>query len=594
MTSPRHIEALRFPVEALLTLPASKSHANRALICACLAEGVTNVLCIRPSDDILLMVENLSRMGFEIKWEDKRKGILKVSGGLPVSTPTPSPSPTGGGEAGKTEVVLDCKNAGTVFRFLLSVAALIPGHWIFKRDESLRRRPIDDLLAALQTLGAEILVTEDIHVIGGKLQGSMVTVNAGISSQFLSSLLLIAPLLPRGLHLEAEGKISSSSYLDLTEKVMKDFGILIKKKVNTFIVQNTAYQSPASYEIEGDWSAAGAWLVLNKLTGSRIAFSNLNAHSLQPDRLLPAAIERLGKRGNVTIDCSGIPDQVMNLAILAAFRKGTTTFTNISGLTHKESDRIAVLCTELPKAGIDVRRVSGGVSVKPSPSMPHKKMVILDPAGDHRMAMAFSILALLQGSISISDSGCVSKSYPDFFTDLASVASSSRPIVIVGMRGAGKTALAKKLAKKLSLACLDSDKLFESQHGSIASYVSANGWPAFRREEEKIIAEGLKSGTVFSLGGGAVESQRTRKLLKERADVVWLQVAKKDLLHHLSYRKRLPLTTLSHEEEIHALLLKRSPQYREIATIMLPPALRYSEQVPFALRQLRNLAARKS
>ncbi len=606
MSATRAVPALRFPVEANLRMPGSKSHANRAIVCACLASGTTIIRNATPCDDVLVMVENLQKMGFDISWKHRERGELKIVGGIP--SPTPNPSPRGGGErCGAVKqgfippsgeglrmgVLLDCHNAGTALRFLLSVAALIPGEWILTGDEHMKKRPIGDLVAALQSLGAKITDTNGcppIRIRGGNLSGSTVSLKANVSSQYLTSLLMIAPLLPQGLKIVLSGPLASEPYIDLTEKVMSDFGLKVERKSNTFFVQKSEYHAIQSYEIEGDWSAAGAWLVLNELTGSRITFPNLRSDSLQADRNLPELIRKLRVRGDLTIDCSAMPDQVMNLAVLAAFRDGKTTIIGAANLRRKECDRLAVIMTELRTTGINIAENEDGLVIAgkdryPLPATHYP----LNSHDDHRMAMCFAILGLKTGMISIDQPDCVQKSYPEFFDHLQSITSLSRPIAIVGMRGAGKSSLARRLAARLKLPYSDSDRVFEAEHGPIKEFIAKSGWARFREEEERLIAGLLKTGTVLSLGGGATESKLTRNLLRSKAIVLWVQATKGELLRRLESGKRPPITSLPLHEEVHTLLVERAPHYKEVATIMIPPKLRYSAQIPFAVKALRSL-----
>ncbi len=613
------VQQLQYPVEQDLLLPGSKSHANRAIVCACLASGTTIIRNATPCDDVLVMVENLKMMGFDIEWVDREMGELKIAGGK-RHRPT-------------TEVVLDCHNAGTALRFLVSVAALIPGEWVLTGDEHMQRRPIGDLVSALRSLGAEITDTNGcppIRIRGGNLLGDSVSLKASISSQYLTSLLLIAPLLPKGLTIALDGPLASQSYIDLTEKVVKDFGLKVERKLNTFFVQRGEYVPPNSphpltpssdsgqggaralsdyghsslqnlergvpqdgvravYDIEGDWSAAGAWLVLNELTASRIRFTNLRSDSLQADRRMPEMIAKLRTRGNVTIDCSSVPDQVMNLSLLAAFRDGKTSMTGIANLRHKECDRLAVITSEFNKVRIKIVENEDGLVIEGNSQFSILNSQLLDPHGDHRMAMCFAILGLKMGNIGVSDADCVSKSYPQFFAHVELVASLPRPIAIVGMRGAGKSSLARRLASKLQLQCIDTDRVFEDQFGPIKEYIASNGWESFRTKEEEVVAASLKRATVVSLGGGATESKKTRALLKQCAIVIWIQAAKAELIKRLQSGKRPSMTDLPLHEEVHKLLVDRAPNYKEVASIAIPPEIPYSKQVPFAVASLRSL-----
>ncbi len=572
------VPVLRLPSEAEIRLPGSKSHANRAIVCAALAAGRTVLRGVTASDDVEVMVENLCTLGFRARWHDKTCGELQIDGGVPASS--------GRG-------VLDCHNAGTTLRFLTSVAALTPGEWTLTGDAHMQKRPVGDLMSALRSLGAtatESAGCPPVQIRGGSLRGGAVTLKADQSSQYLTSLLLIAPLLSEGLSVTIDGTLTSAGYIDLTTKVMKDFGVQVSRKSNTFIVHKAAYRAQATYEVEGDWSAAGSWLILNELTKGRISMPNLSSDSFQSDRKLPEAVTVLRKAGDLTFDCGHIPDQVMNLCVLAAFRKGTAVFTGIANLRKKECDRLAVISSELRKAGIDIRERGDDLVIRGAGSVGKiaagAKDVILDPHDDHRMAMAFAVLGLVRGHLSIRNPKCVRKSYPDFFRDLETVLRSGRTVSIVGMRGVGKSSMGRRLAAKLGMEHRDSDHLFEDAHGSIREYVKKHGWEAFRQKEEEVIASAVTPGIVLSLGGGALGSAKTRRLIREKTVAVWLQAKESELIKRLQSGKRPPLTDLPLHEEVRKFLLERGPHYREVAKVTVSPTVRFREQIPFVLRSL--------
>ncbi len=571
------IPVLRIPLQASLTLPGSKSHANRAIVCAVLAKGTTVIHGATPCDDVAVMVENLGKLGFDVSWIDKEKGELRINGGIPA-------------KAGKG--TLDCHNAGTTLRFLVSLACIVPGEWTITGDDHMKKRPIADLTTALKSLGADIRDTDGcppIHIRGGTLKGGEVTLDASISSQFLSSLLLIAPMLENGLSVTVASTLASSGYIELTKKTMKDFGIQISQKSNTFIVQSGTYDSKSTYDIEGDWSAAGAWLVLRELTGSMITFPNLRPDSTQSDRALPSVLGTLRTSGDIVIDAAQIPDQVMNLAVLASRRSGSMTVTNAANLRRKECDRLAVITSELSKAGVRIAETADGIVVHGSKAEGATKAVTLDPHDDHRMAMCFAVLGLLRGNVSISNPDCVGKSYPAFFRDLEELLKSTRPVTVIGMRGVGKSSMGKRLASKLKLKHIDTDKLFEKKHGPIRPFVAEKGWPAFRAAEEEVLAEALLPGRIVSLGGGALISEKSRKLVRDRSIVVWLKASETELVKRLGNEKRPSLTDLPLHEEVKKLVAERTPHYREAAHIEVGEKLRFSEHTAHIIRELTRI-----
>lgn len=552
------ITPLILPFDADIPMPGSKSHANRALIAAALSPGTTTIRGATPCDDVTFLIRGLQTLGFSVEQANGKNPVLRFRGGIPADRAD-----------GKTRV-LQCGNAGTAVRFLTALACLVPGEWIITGDEHMQRRPIHSLVTTLRQCGAEVADTDGcppITIRGGMLRGSSCLLDATKSSQYLTALLLTAPAFQEGLSVTLTSAPASASYLDLTKRVLRDFGVRVNVRGLRYTVKGQEYTAPHTYDIEGDWSAAGAFLILAELTGSRFRSPNLDAASAQGDRALYAVIEHLRAKGNRTIDVGDIPDQLMNLCVLAAHRSGITTFTGAANLRIKESDRLAVIAQELGKAGIHIDEHDDGVTVWGNTTV---KPAILDPHDDHRMAMAFAILGSMHRGIRISNPGCVSKSYPRFFHDLSSLHHCPRCIVLVGMRASGKSRLGKKLATKLRLKHLDSDALFEKRHGPIRPFVKRKGWKSFRKIEEELIKENLKPGFVFSLGGGAIESPRTRKLLQRNAMNIFVTLSAPKIVKRLEKEKRPPLTRLPLTKEVPLILRKRTPMYRSIANLTVP------------------------
>ena len=542
-------------------MPGSKSHANRAIICACLAKGTTTITNATPCDDVALLVKNLQKMGFDIRYTSCRSGELKIKGGVPKNTNTKF-------------VVLNCSNAGTTLRFLTSLACIVPEKFKITGNEAMKKRPIGDLVKALKNLGADVESNNGFPPIkvGSKtISGGTADLDASKSSQYLTSLLLCAPLL-ENLKINLSHFVASMPYVLLTNKVQKDFGIKFGNQFditkNTISLKRQQYTPPSanSYPIEGDWSAYGAFLVLAKLTDSNIEGRNLSRNSMQGDSYMCKIVDRLNKKGDISIDCIDIPDQVMNLAVFAAFRNGTTKIIHVQNLRYKECDRLAVITNELTKAGVDIEEHPDHLLIKGLKKLPSKK-VTLDPHDDHRMVMAFAVLGCLRPGITIKNPECVSKSYPDFFRDLEKLHKSSRCISIIGMRGGGKTTLARKLAKKLSLKHIDTDDVIEQKNGKINALVKKCGWNMFREKEEIAVRQSINPGRVVSLGGGAIESKGTCELLEKKSIVIYLKEPASIIINRLKKKKRPPLTGLPLEREVKEIMKKRSPIYRRLADI---------------------------
>ncbi|MFH0851759.1 MAG: 3-phosphoshikimate 1-carboxyvinyltransferase [Candidatus Peregrinibacteria bacterium] len=552
------VKPLRLPFDTSLTMPGSKSHANRAIIAACLSKGTTIIQNATPCDDVALMVKNLHKMRFAIRSADRATGTLVIRGGIPQNRDTGKP------------IRLDCGNAGTTLRFLTALACIVPGHFLITGERAMLRRPIGDLVSALRGLGAVIEDTNGfppIRVLGGEIAGGETRLDVQKSSQYLSALLLIAPSLSKGLNVRLSGKPASPSYIDLTRKVMGDFSVHVRTdKAVISVSASAAYRSPKHSAVEGDWSAAGSFLVLSELTGGKIRFPNLSPDSSQGDRALPTVLQHMRKKGRLTVDCAYFPDQVMNLAVRAAFRHGMTVLKGAGNLRLKECNRLSVLVSELSKTGIRIRENADGVTIRGPARI---KPALLDPHDDHRMAFCFALLGSLCPGIRIKNPACVSKSYPHFFKDLEHLHRSPRCIAVVGMRGSGKSTLALALSKKLHLRHTDTDVVFERKHGPIRKFVLESGWNAFRKEEERIVSESLQPGTVVSLGGGAIESKLCRDRLKESAFVLRLSVPASIIIERLRAGGRPPLTDLPLDVEVRKVLKERTPLYRSVADLTL-------------------------
>ncbi len=581
MNKSKSITPLRLPFHGALDMPGSKSHANRAIIAAALAKGETRLRHATPCDDVAYLVENLQRMGFDLTWEDRAKGALLVRGGLPAK------------KQGSTE--LFCGNAGTTLRFLTSLACVVPGDWVVTGDAHMLKRPIGALLPALQQLGAQIEAdagTPPLRIRGANLPGGATTLDASTSSQYLSSLLLVAPALPKGMSVQLSQSLASPSYVALTRKVLADFGVELQQQGDVLQVAGTGYRSPGEYVIEGDWSAAGSFLVLQSIAHSQVSMPNLDPESLQGDRLLHTFIESLtgltGESvGDLQLDCTDIPDQVMNLAVLAAHRHGETRFVGARNLRFKECDRLAVITAELSKVGVDIQEHEDGLLVRgPSQLRPAS----LDPHDDHRMAMVFAILAAVQPGIQIQQPDCVSKSYPAFFADLHELMQQPACIALAGMRGCGKSTLGKALAAHLQLDLLDTDAQFAAAHGPIADFVAKHGWPEFRRREEEVLQQSLQPGRILALGGGVVESKSNRELLQSMSQVVWLDESLPELQRRLQQAPegRPALTAAGLIDELSDVLAARRPLFAEIAKITVPGGLATQAQVEYIQSQLQQ------
>ena len=554
--APMQIEPLRLPFDLTLSLPGSKSEVQRLIVAACLARGRTTIRDATPCDDTRALVAGLAAMGFRLAWFDEGDGILVVDGGLPAEPPP--------------HATLDCGMGGAPLRFLLATAALVPGTWTLTGTPRLLARPHAPLVDALRMLGANIEHAPGAPLIvrGGTLRGGEVVLDASGSSQFLSALASIAPRLDGGLRITLSSTLASPGYAELTRDVLARFGVGVAVAGRRWTIPPGEPTSPGDLRAEGDWSAAGAFFVLARLTRGRFRGANLRLDSAQGDRRLAVLLDDLRAPGAIAIDVAGVPDQAPNLVVAALMRSGETRIHGGAVLRGKESDRIGALCEELARTGADLAPTADGFVVRGGRALHGARLSCHD---DHRLAIAFALLGQLVPGIAIDDPACVAKSYPRFFADLRRARHSPRCIALVGMRGAGKSTLAPLLAAELELECVDSDAQFECERGSIRRFVEREGWPAFRAHEAAILTRCVGPGRVVAVGGGALETPGATALLADRAIVVWLQEGEATLVARLAQADRPPLGALPLADEVHETLARRSSLYANVADLVIPP-----------------------
>lgn len=572
-----HVEPLAWAVDAQLDLPGSKSEANRALIAAALSGCEVTIAGATACDDVRHVVAGLATLGYDAKWIDRERGLVHVG-------PRRSDAP----EAGE----LFCGNAGTALRFLVSVAAITPGEWIVTGDAQMRERPIGPLVDAWRALGVQMTCADGrppVRVASRSTDSlrPSVRLDPSISSQYVSSLLLVGSRLDGGLELLFDGPCASLEYAQLTCEVLAAFGVDAQVDARGARV-GAAVDAivPAKFDVTGDWSAMGTWSCLNALTASRIEGANLAQDSGQADERLVAYLEQLQGAGDRDLDVSSVPDQFMNLAVVAAAREGRTHFKGAANLRIKECDRVAVTARELRRLGVEVAEHADGLTIC---GTRHLRPATIDPQGDHRVAMAFALAGSLAPGIQVADPGCVAKSYPAFWPDIERVRASVRCVCVVGMRASGKSTLARALADRTGLPWLDSDVEFERRHGHLPRYVAEYGWGAFRRIEAELVCE-LTDGPsrVVSVGGGALENERTRAFVAQHTFVVHLDTPMALLRERVaqSLDQRPAISGGDPLDELEALAARRAPHFSAAAHVALDGARPVHELIDRALLDL--------
>lgn len=415
-------------------VPGSKSLTNRALLLAALAKGESVLDNVLDSDDTRVMMEALSNLGLVI---EKQGNQVKIQGNPHWEKP-------------KTPLYLS--NAGTAVRFLTAILANQPFETTLDGDSRMRERPLHDLLAALRNLGTDIDCPTGCPplVIHGKpLTQNKTHLSGTTSSQYVSALLMLAPLLPNGLTITIDGELTSKPYIDLTLDLMNTFCIqeIERDHYRKFHVPPQSYR-PQNLTIEADASSATYFWGIAALTGQTITTPHLTRNSKQADIQILPFLEQMGcnisedKNGIMVkgplrlslpttdyglrtffINANAFPDGAMTLAILAAFAQGETVLTGLHTLKHKESDRLTALATELQKIGAHATATDDTLTIEGNPACPTGNPDSLHPVSiatynDHRMAMSFGMAQCRLPEITIENPGCVAKTYPHFWEDL--------------------------------------------------------------------------------------------------------------------------------------------------------------------------------
>jgi len=405
------------PIEGAAEAPPSKSLTNRLLVIAALAEGTSVLSRVLASDDTAAMTNGLRRLGARIEQLGDRTEITGTAG-----------RPKAGGPP------VDAGLSGTTLRFLAAVALLAKGTVVLDGDEPLRRRPIAPLLDALRAAGAEVLTDRGkppLTISGRGLRGGVLRIDATSSSQFATALLLVGPYGDDDLVLEISG-LEELGYVRLTVDAMTRWGAIVSEEApGRFKVSAEDRYAPREESVEYDASAAAHLYALGAATGGSITLTNA-FETAQPDGRILELLTAMGSRfdrgpGGTTLerrseltgaefDLGAMPDQLPTVAALGALARGDTVIRGVAIARGHESDRIQAVATELRRLGASVEELPDGLVVHGGASL-HGGRV--DTYGDHRIAMAFTSIGAVVPGVEIADPGCVAKTYPGFFNDVA-------------------------------------------------------------------------------------------------------------------------------------------------------------------------------
>ena len=403
-------------IKGKVKAPSSKSYTIRGLVCAALARGESEIVSPLDSDDTEASLDVLSKLGIQVY---KSIDSWKVNGGIFREPATD----------------LFCRESAATLRFMTAICSLVCSTCRLTSAPSLAARPIRPLLQALRQLGIECFYQENEAVVvvkGGKLKSGVAELPGNISSQFVSALLFVSPFTSDRIKIRLTTPLESQPFVLMTIDCLRKFGIRVNYSPNLseFETFKQRYQ-PARYEVEGDWSSASYLLALGALCGG-VEVENLNQNSLQGDRVILDFLKDMGAlvvTGNSSItvgksdlraikaDLTDCIDLLPTLAALAASAQGVSEFTGIERARIKESNRVEAVRDGLEKMGVKVSEDEDKLIITGSPV----KGAVIDTRGDHRIAMAFSLLGLSCSNVIIEGAECVSKTYPEFWDKLISI-----------------------------------------------------------------------------------------------------------------------------------------------------------------------------
>lgn len=424
-----------------VALPGSKSISNRVLLLAALSAGTTDIHGLLDSDDTRVMLQALSSLGIGVG--RRKDGVVTVS------------SP---GRFRMRQANLFLGNAGTAFRPMTAALAFAGGDYELSGVARMHERPIGDLVDALRDLGADIDYLAEqgyppLHIKPAMAQGNAICVKGSVSSQFLTALLLVAPMLVlqtgQDLRITVVGTLISKPYIDITTGLMARFGVQVQRQTDDagqlvfVIAKDVRYRSPGAVDVEGDASSASYFMALGLIGQGPLTIQGVGQDSIQGDMAFAQTVAQLGGEvqfspNAVTVsgvcvaqgarlksfddDFNLIPDAAMTAAVLAIYADGPCTLRNIGSWRVKETDRIHAMVTELTKLGARVESGADWLTVYPIEAG-HWQPASIHTYDDHRMAMCFSLAAFGPVPVTIEDPGCVAKTFPDYFSVYAQVVS---------------------------------------------------------------------------------------------------------------------------------------------------------------------------
>jgi 3-phosphoshikimate 1-carboxyvinyltransferase len=416
------------PLDARVAVPGSKSITNRAMILAAMAQGRSVIDSVLLSDDTRYMTDALRVMGFVVEVdEDAHRITVGGRGGV---------IPAGGGE-------IFVGGAGTVMRFIVAMVTLGEGRFRIDGNQRMRQRPIGPQLDAMQRLGASVYSERNnkcppviVDASRARFEGGETSIDARVSSQFVSAMLMPAPIWKIGLRLHVIGD-AARPFIDMTLRLMEAWGARHSLEGDQIVVPGGQWYRAQRFAVEPDASSASYFAAAAALIGGSVKIEGLQSNSVQGDVGFFGVLQRMGARvtwhrdfvevvgtgqlAGVDVAMNSMPDMVPTLAAIAPFASSPTKIRNVAFIRHHESDRIRALATELRRIGADVTETEDGLEIRPSTMRPAP----IETYDDHRIAMSFAVLGLKLAGIKIKDPGCVAKTFPDFFERLSALGAAS-------------------------------------------------------------------------------------------------------------------------------------------------------------------------
>lgn len=400
--------------------PSSKAYTHRMLISAALSKGTSRISNPLVSADTEATLRAIKAFGAETEL----RGTWWAIRGIQSFKASKNP--------------VDCGESGATLRFLIPIAALVPGTTLLVFGSSLERRPVAPLLQSLKNLGAESRLqmkgeNSIVRIHGGGIKGGRTRIRGDISSQFISGLLFALPMAEEDSEITVTTPLESRSYVEMTIEILHKHGITVStsSELRRLKVPSNQEYKPCDHKVSGDFSSAAFLLAAAAITSSKVKVKNLDYRTTQGDKEILKILEEMGSKVRVgdkyveiegkqlsatDVDAKNVPDLVPVCAVLACYSKGVTKIFNAKRLKYKESDRLHSIHAELKKMGAEITMKEDGLIVKGPCAM---YGALVNPHNDHRVAMACAIAALgAEGETKIQKSECINKSYPMFFKDL--------------------------------------------------------------------------------------------------------------------------------------------------------------------------------